>query len=149
GPCADPPPRCSRAESPGSALMCALSGRTRGRARPLKARTHDDRSHPREFSPKLTLRGSRAESRARRQWAPCKGALKRSWLRENGSAATGRSPYALFMPVRLYALLTWTTLRRLPLIHAGAAAFLRRVLPAIARRHGTRVVDLGIVRNHV
>src|SRR5256885_13538839 len=53
------------------------------------------------------------------------------------------------MPVRLYALLTWTTLRRLPLIHAGAAAFLRRVLPEIARRHGTRVVDLGIVRNHV
>src|SRR2546427_2126725 len=43
---------------------------------PLKARTHDDRSHPREFSPKLTLRGSRAESRARRQWAPCKGALR-------------------------------------------------------------------------
>src|SRR3989442_10840932 len=53
------------------------------------------------------------------------------------------------MPVRLYALLTWTTLRRLPLIHAGAAAFLRRVLPEIARRHGTRLVDLGVVRNHV
>src|SRR5436309_5039591 len=53
------------------------------------------------------------------------------------------------MPVRLYALLTWTTMCRLPLIHAGAAAFLRRVLPEIARRHGTRVVDLGIVRNHV
>ncbi len=53
------------------------------------------------------------------------------------------------MPVRLYALLTWTTLRRLPLIHQEAAAFLRRMLPAIARRHGTRVVELGIVRNHV
>src|SRR2546425_6391965 len=53
------------------------------------------------------------------------------------------------MPVRLYALLTWTTLRRLPLIHPGAGAFLRRILPEIARRHGTRVVDLGIVRNHV
>ena len=33
------------------------------------------------------------------------------------------------MPIHLYALLTWTTLRRLPLIHAGAASFLRRVLP--------------------
>jgi len=53
------------------------------------------------------------------------------------------------VPVRLYALLTWTTLRRLPLIHAAAALFLRRVLPEIARRHGTRVIDIGIVRNHV
>ena len=53
------------------------------------------------------------------------------------------------MPVRLYALLTWTTLRRLPLIHAGAGAFLHRVLPEIARRHGTRLIALGIVRNHV
>jgi putative transposase len=53
------------------------------------------------------------------------------------------------MPVRLYALLTWTTLRRLPLIHEGLAAFLRRALPKIADRHGTRIVELGIVRNHV
>src|SRR5690242_4150312 len=53
------------------------------------------------------------------------------------------------MPVRLYALLTWTTLRRLPLIHPAGAAFLRRVLPEIARRHATRVLDLGIVANHV
>jgi REP element-mobilizing transposase RayT len=53
------------------------------------------------------------------------------------------------MPVRLYALLTWTTERRLPLIQLTAAAFLRRVLPAIATRHGTRVIELGIVQNHV
>ena len=53
------------------------------------------------------------------------------------------------MPIHLYALLTWTTLRRLPLIHAGAASFLRRVLPEIALRHGTRLMELGIVRNHV
>jgi len=53
------------------------------------------------------------------------------------------------MPVRLYGLLTWTTLRRLPLIHPRAAAFLRRILPEIARRHDTRVVEIGIVRNHV
>src|SRR6266545_6982410 len=53
------------------------------------------------------------------------------------------------MPVRIYALLTWTTLRRLPLIHGAAAAFLRRALPEIARRHDTRVIELGVVRNHV
>jgi putative transposase len=53
------------------------------------------------------------------------------------------------MPVRLYGLLTWTTLRRLPLIHQKAAAFLRRVLPQIARRHDVRVVEIGIVSNHV
>jgi len=53
------------------------------------------------------------------------------------------------MPVHLYALLTWTTLRRLPLIHRGAAAFLARLLPEIARRYGTRVIDLEVVRNHV
>ncbi len=53
------------------------------------------------------------------------------------------------MPVRLYALLTWTTLRRLPLIHPGAAEFLRRALPEIAHRHATRILGMGIVRNHV
>jgi len=53
------------------------------------------------------------------------------------------------MPVRIYAFLTWTTLRRLPIIHTSAAALLRRLLPEIARRHGTRVIELGIVRNHV
>jgi len=53
------------------------------------------------------------------------------------------------MPVRLYALLTWTTLRRLPLIHPRAAEVLRRLLPRIARRHATRILGIGIVRNHV
>lgn len=53
------------------------------------------------------------------------------------------------MPVRLYGMLTWTTLRRLPLIHEKLAEFLRRVLPEIARRHETRIVEIGIVRNHV
>src|SRR6267378_1326084 len=53
------------------------------------------------------------------------------------------------MPVRIYGLLTWTTLRRLPLIHPLVAKFLRRVLPEIARRHDARVVEIGIVRNHV
>ncbi|HUL04542.1 MAG TPA: transposase [Gemmatimonadales bacterium] len=53
------------------------------------------------------------------------------------------------MPVRLYALLTWTTIRRLPLIHPACAAFLRRALPVIAARRSTRVIEIGIVRNHV
>jgi len=53
------------------------------------------------------------------------------------------------MPVRLYGLLTWTTLRRLPLIHPQLAAFLRRALPIIAGRRATRVVEIGIVSNHV
>ena len=53
------------------------------------------------------------------------------------------------MPVRLYGLLTWTTLRRLPLIHAQVAEFLRGILPKIADRHACRVVEIGIVSNHV
>src|SRR5438094_6876053 len=53
------------------------------------------------------------------------------------------------MPVRIYGLLTWTTLRRLPLLHLRVAEFLRRVLPEIARRHDARIVEMGIVRNHV
>ncbi len=63
--------------------------------------------------------------------------------------STANAWYSACVPVRLYALLTWTTQRRLPLIHLEAAAFLRRVLPTIASRHGTRVIELGIVRNHV
>ena len=53
------------------------------------------------------------------------------------------------MPVRLYALLTWTTDGRLPRIGPACAAFLGRFIPVEARRHGVRVVELGIVRNHV
>ena len=53
------------------------------------------------------------------------------------------------VPARIYALLTWTTRRRLPLIHSACATFLRRMLPVIARRHGVRAIEVGIVRNHV
>jgi len=53
------------------------------------------------------------------------------------------------MPVRLYGLVTWTTHRRLPFIHAKLAEFLRRALPRIAERHGTRIIEIGIVSNHV
>ena len=59
-----------------------------------------------------------------------------------------RSP-SYHVPVRLYALITWTTLRRLPLIHRDAAVFLKRALPSIAERHGARVVEIGVVSNHV
>jgi putative transposase len=53
------------------------------------------------------------------------------------------------MPVCLYAHLTWTTLRRLPLLNADVARFLERFLRQEAARHGTRVLELGIVSNHV
>ena len=53
------------------------------------------------------------------------------------------------MPVRLYALLTWTTDGRLPQVGPAVAEFLRRFLPAEALRHGARLIELGIVRNHV
>ncbi len=53
------------------------------------------------------------------------------------------------MPVRLYAHLTWTTLRRLPLLNPDVARFLERFLRQEAARHGSRVLELGIVSNHV
>ena len=53
------------------------------------------------------------------------------------------------MPVRLYAHLTWTTLQRQPLVNSGAAAFLRRFLPREAQRHDARVLEVGIVADHV
>jgi putative transposase len=53
------------------------------------------------------------------------------------------------MPVRLYAHLTWTTLRRLPLLNPDVARFLDRFLRQEAARHGSRVLEMGIVSNHV
>jgi putative transposase len=53
------------------------------------------------------------------------------------------------MPVRLYAHLTWTTLRRLPLVNPEVARFLDRFLRQEAARHGARVLATGIVSNHV
>lgn len=53
------------------------------------------------------------------------------------------------MPVRLYAHLTWTTLRRLPLVNPDVARFLEWFLRQEAARHGARVLEMGIVSNHV
>jgi putative transposase len=53
------------------------------------------------------------------------------------------------MPVRLYAHLTWTTLRRLPLLNPEVARFLDRFLRQEAARHSARVLATGIVSNHV
>src|SRR5205807_7978368 len=53
------------------------------------------------------------------------------------------------MPVRVYVHLTWTTLQRQPLINAEVAGFLRRFLPKEAQRHGARVLEAGIVADHV
>jgi len=53
------------------------------------------------------------------------------------------------MPVRIYAHLSWTTWVRLPLIDESVADFLLRFLLAEAKRHGTRVIEIGVVPNHV
>ena len=53
------------------------------------------------------------------------------------------------MPFRFYAHLSWTTWARLPLIDENVANFLGPFLLAEAKRHGARVVEIGIVRDHV
>jgi len=53
------------------------------------------------------------------------------------------------MPVRLYAHLSWTTWARLPLIDQPVAEFLLRFLLAEAQHHGARVIEIGVVPDHV
>ena len=53
------------------------------------------------------------------------------------------------MPFRFYAHLSWTTWARLPLISEQVANFLGPFLLAEAKRHGARIVEMGIVRDHV
>jgi REP-associated tyrosine transposase len=53
------------------------------------------------------------------------------------------------MPVRIYAHLSWTCWARLPLIDQAVASFLAPFLLAEAKRHGARVIEIGIVSNHV
>src|SRR5437763_7928606 len=53
------------------------------------------------------------------------------------------------MPIHLYALLTWTTRQRETCISPSVADFLERLLPSIALRHRARVLELGIVPDHV
>ncbi len=53
------------------------------------------------------------------------------------------------MPVRVYAHLSWTCWARLPLIDEAVASFLAPFLLAEAKRHGARVIEIGIVSNHV
>ena len=53
------------------------------------------------------------------------------------------------MPVRIYARLSWTTWARLPLVDESVAGFLLRFLLAEAKRHGARVIEIGVVPNHV
>lgn len=50
---------------------------------------------------------------------------------------------------RLYVHLTWTSLRRLPLITETVAAFLDRFLRQEAGRHAARPLALGMVTDHV
>lgn len=53
------------------------------------------------------------------------------------------------MPVAIFVHLTWTTHRRMPMIGPTEARFLDRFLPAEARRHGTAIIALGLVCDHV
>ncbi len=53
------------------------------------------------------------------------------------------------MPVRIYAHLSWTCWARLPLIDQAVADFLTPFLLAEAKRHGARVIEIGVVSNHV
>ncbi len=53
------------------------------------------------------------------------------------------------MPVRIYAHLSWTTWGRLPLIDKTVADFLLRFLLGEAKRHGARVIEIGVVPDHV
>ena len=53
------------------------------------------------------------------------------------------------MPVRIYAHLSWTCWARLPLIDQPVAAFLSPFLLGEAKRHGERVIEIGIDRDHV
>ena len=53
------------------------------------------------------------------------------------------------MPVRIYAHLSWTCWARLPLINEAVASFLAPFLLAESKRHGARVIEIGIVSNHV
>jgi REP element-mobilizing transposase RayT len=53
------------------------------------------------------------------------------------------------MPITLYALLTWTTRDRAPIIDAAGAAFLRTFLPRAAELHRAQVIGMAIVRDHV
>lgn len=53
------------------------------------------------------------------------------------------------MPVRIYAHLSWTCWARLPLIDQPVAEFLAPFLLGEAKRHGARVIEIGVVPNHV
>ncbi len=53
------------------------------------------------------------------------------------------------MPVSIYAHLSWTCWARLPLIDQPVAEFLLPFLLGEAKRHGARVIEIGVVPNHV
>jgi REP element-mobilizing transposase RayT len=53
------------------------------------------------------------------------------------------------MPTRIYVHASWTTFARLPLIDTAVAGFLDRFFRVEAERHGARVLETGIVRDHV
>jgi len=70
-------------------------------------------------------------------------------VRSFGYRSAPLGAQSLAMPVRIYAHLSWTTWARLPLIDEAVAEFLLRFLLAEAKRHGARVVEIGVVRDHI
>jgi REP element-mobilizing transposase RayT len=53
------------------------------------------------------------------------------------------------MPTILFVHLSWTTVRRMPMVGLSEARFLGRFLPAEAKRLGAAVIATGMVCDHV
>src|SRR2546430_2272127 len=60
-----------------------------------------------------------------------------------------RAGGGLLVPVRIYAHLSWTTFARLPLIDVSVGAFLEKFLAAECQRQAARLLELGLLRDHV
>ena len=53
------------------------------------------------------------------------------------------------MPALIYTHLSWTTFNRRPMIGPAEEAFLKAFLPTEAEKHGSTVMALGMVSDHV
>jgi putative transposase len=53
------------------------------------------------------------------------------------------------VPSLLFVQLSWMTYERRPMIDDAVRRFLRRFLPAEARRHGATLLAMGMVADHV
>ncbi len=53
------------------------------------------------------------------------------------------------MPALIYTHLSWTTFKRRPMIGPEEETFLKAFLPTEAKKHGSTVMALGMVSDHV